>query len=403
MIFEDEFLSPEFFEDPYPYYRHLLQNAPVVWSERVRGWLVSTFEDVQAGLQDSAVFGSGGRIDEAAQALTVHAREENAIALDCLNAMMSFRDAPDHTRLRRLVSKAFTARRVAGFEPQVQAIVDELLDSWPRGEEFDLVESFSFPLPAMVICRMLGIPDDRLSDINRWADGIVHLLSAGVMTESAAAQASTVVSEATSYLNGLIETKRTDPGEDLLSALVVLEEDEEALSRAELIAMIIQLFFAGFETTEGLIGNALGVLLEQRDTFEGLSGNRDFAESTTEEALRFDNSIQRQTRVAREDVQVRDVLIPRGSYVFFLIGAANRDPRRFDRPDTFDPSRADLGNVAFGHGAHFCLGAPLARLETRIALQSVAERYPSLRIAARPTYGSLLAVRKPKRLMLEIG
>ena len=115
MIFEDEFLSPEFFEDPYPYYRHLLQNAPVVWSERVRGWLVSTFEDVQAGLQDSAVFGSGGRIDEAAQALTVHAREENAIALDCHNAMMSFRDDPDHTRLRRLVSKAFTARRVAGF------------------------------------------------------------------------------------------------------------------------------------------------------------------------------------------------------------------------------------------------------------------------------------------------
>jgi cytochrome P450 len=163
------------------------------------------------------------------------------------------------------------------------------------------------------------------------------------------------------------------------------------------------LFFAGFETTEGLIGNALSVLLEQADIFAQLAGNRDFAESTTEEALRFDNSIQRQTRVARADVYVQDVLIPQGSYVFFLIGAANRDPRRFDRPDIFDPSRADLGSVAFGHGAHFCLGAPLARLETRIALQSIAERYPDVQMAGKPTYGSLLAVRKPKSVMLRIG
>lgn len=403
IIFEDRFLSPEFFEDPYPYYRYLLDNDPVVWSDKVRGWLVSSFEDVQSGLQNSTVFGSGGRIDEAAQSLSEQAREENAVALDCLNAMMSFRDAPDHTRLRRLVSKAFTARRVAGFEPQIQKIVDELLDSWPRGQDFDLVETFSFPLPAMVICRMLGIPDERLGDINRWADGIVNLLSAGVMTETAARNASTVVTEASSYLSQLIDEKRSHPGDDLLSALVVLEEDEESLSRGELIAMIIQLFFAGFETTEGLIGNALSVLLAQADTFEELAGNRDFAEWTTEEALRFDNSIQRQTRVARADVYVQDVLIPQGSYVFFLIGAANRDPRRFDRPDVFDPSRADLGSVAFGHGAHFCLGAPLARLETRIALQSIAERYPGLQMAAKPTYGSLLAVRKPKSLMLHIG
>lgn len=396
-------MSRQFFENPYPYYQYLLNHAPVAWSEKVQGWLVSPFDDVQAGLQDSTAFGSGGRIDEAAQALSREAREANAPALACLNAMMSFRDAPDHTRLRRLVSKAFTARRVASFEPRIQEIVDELLDAWPAAGEFDLVTNFSFPLPAMVICRMLGIPDERLKDINRWADGIVQLLSAGVMTEHAAQGARTAVVEATTYLNGLIEEKRSAPGDDLLSALVVLEEEEEALSRDELIAMIIQLFFAGFETTEGLIGNALSILLAQPEDFKSLAGDQKFAELTTEEALRFDNSIQRQTRVAREDVSIQNVMIPSGSYVFFLIGAANRDPRRFDNPDSFNPLRGDLGNVSFGHGAHFCLGAPLARLETRIALQSIAERFPRLQLADRPTYGSLLAVRKPKSLMLRIG
>jgi len=403
IISEEDFLSRTFFENPYPYYQYLLDRAPVAWSEKVQGWLVSPFDDVQAGLQDSTAFGSGGRIDEAAQALSQEAREENAPALACLNAMMSFRDAPDHTRLRRLVSRAFTARRVASFEPRIQEIVDELLDAWPTSGEFDLVTNFSFPLPAMVICRMLGIPDDRLDDINRWADGIVQLLSAGVMTEHAAQGARAAVVEATNYLNGLIEEKRSAPGDDLLSALVVLEEEEEALSRDELIAMIIQLFFAGFETTEGLIGNALSILLAQPGDFRSLSGDQKFAELTTEEALRFDNSIQRQTRVAREDVLLQNVVIPKGSYVFFLIGAANRDPRRFDEPDSFNPLRGDLGNVAFGHGAHFCLGAPLARLETRIALQSIAERFPSLELANGPTYGSLLAVRKPTRLTLRIS
>lgn len=403
MISEEDFMTPEFFADPYPYYRYLLDSAPVAWSDKVQGWLVSPFEAVQAGLQDSVRFGSGGRIDEAARALSQEVRENNSIALSCLNAMMTFRDAPDHTRLRRLVSKAFTARRVAGFEPRIQEIVDELLDEWPRSGDFDLVQTFSFPLPAMVICRMLGIPDERLGDINRWAEGIVNLLSAGVMTETAARSARDVVIEATEYLNALIDEKRSQPSDDLLSALVVLEEEEDALTRDELIAMIIQLFFAGFETTEGLIGNALSVLLQQNETFCELAGNQEFAELATEEALRFDNSIHRQTRVAREDVLVQDVLIPSGSYVFFLIGAANRDPRKFNHPDIFDPRRKDLGSVAFGHGAHFCLGAPLARLETRIALQSIAERFPNLRRAGAPEYGSLLAVRKPKQMLLTVG
>lgn len=401
-ISEDSFLTPEFFRDPYPFYRLLSDHAPVTWSRKVHGWLVSPFENVQSGLGDSTTFGSGGRIDQAAKSLSAEARSENADALACLSAMMSFRDAPDHTRLRKLVSKAFTARRVASFEPQIEKIVNDLLDEWPSSGEFDLVRTFSFPLPAMVICRMLGIPDERLPDINRWADGIVSLLSAGVMTERAAQAANAAVVESTQYLTDLIDRKRIDPGDDLLSALVLFDGDEDALSRPELIAMIIQLFFAGFETTEGLIGNALNVLLQDPDRYRALAGDLDLAERTTEEALRFDNSIHRQTRIARNDVEIQGVRIPRGDYVFFMIGAANRDGRRFVEPDVFDPQRSDLGSVAFGHGVHFCLGAPLARLETRIALMAMAERFPELRLTDEPTYGALLAVRKPKSMVVRV-
>jgi cytochrome P450 len=399
---EKEFLTPGFFQNPYPFYEYLLAEAPVTWSDQLNGWLVSPFEDVQAGLQSPA-FRSGGRIDQAAKALAPEVREASADALACLNAMMSFRDAPDHTRLRRLVSRGFTARRVAALEPQIHELVNELLDEWPESGTFDLVKTFSFKLPAMVICRLLGIPMDRLDDINRWAEGIVNLLSAGVMTPQAAAQAQLMVVEASEYMNALIEEKRANPADDLLSALVVIEgEDDDALSRAELIAMVIQLFFAGFETTEGLIGNALNVLLRNKDVFAPLAGDQEYAELVTEEALRFDNSIHRQTRIAEEDTELQGVAIPKDSYVFFLIGAANRDPRRFENPNVFDPRRADLGSVAFGHGVHFCLGAPLARLETRIALQVIAERFPTLEPAGEPVFGELLAVRKPKHFMLQI-
>jgi len=398
-ISENDFLTPDFFHDPYPFYERLLAESPVVWSQKVNGWLVTPFDSVQQGLQ-STDFGAGGRIAQAASLLDPDVRVQNRAVFDCLEAMMSFRDAPDHTRLRRLVSKAFTARRIGSMQSDIETLVNDLLDQWPTDRQFDLIQMFSFKLPAMVISKLLGIPFSRLSDLNRWAEGIVNLLSAGVMTPEAARSANEAVIEASEYLESLIIEKEQHPTHDLLSDLIVIENEDGSFSREELIALVIQLFFAGFETTEGLIGNALNILLQQRESYSELVDDQSITEKLTEEVLRFDNSIQRQTRIARKNIEVNGVEISQGDYVFFLIGAANRDPRRFTTPNHFNSHRKDAGNVSFGHGPHFCLGAPLARLETQIALRNIANRFPELRLVGNTQYGNLLAVRKPKSLML---
>lgn len=401
-ISEESFLTPEFFENPYVFYEELLQKSPVAWSEKVNGWLVTPFDSVQQGLQ-SSTFGAGGRIAQAASLLEPDVRSENRAVFECLEAMMSFRDAPDHTRLRRLVSKAFTARRITGMQSDIEILVNDLLDEWPTEQPFDLVPTFSFKLPAMVISQLLGIPFEKLGDLNRWAEGIVNLLSAGIMTPEAAREANAAVIEASDYLEILIAEKESHPTQDLLSDLIAIESEGDSLSRAELIALVIQLFFAGFETTEGLIGNALNILLRKRESYRELTNDPESAEIITEEVLRFDNSIQRQTRTARSNIDINGIEIGEGDYVFFLIGAANRDPHRFAEPNEFNPHRNDAGNVSFGHGPHFCLGAPLARMESQIALRTIANRFPNLRIAGEPKYGNLLAVRKPKTLLLSVN
>ena len=394
---DEQFLTPEFFANPYPLYRRLLEEAPVAWSDKAHAWLVCRFAEVSSGLSDDRL-SSALRIPTLAQALSPVARDRNAVALDCMGRMMAFRDAPDHTRLRRIVSRAFTARRVAGLEVHIQEIVDDLVADLPSAEPFDLVPALTFPLPALVICRLLGIPDDRLQDVRRWSDSVVALLSSGAMTDEHADQARTAVEQADAYIRGLVDDRRTRPRDDLLTAIAQAGMADEGLTSDEITAMVILLFFAGFETTEGLIGNGVLAMMGDEELHRLVASDAEVATAVVEEVLRFDTSVHRQSRVALQDMCIDGVRIPAGDAVLLMIGAAGRDGRRFRNPDRFDPFRDDPGHVGFGHGAHFCLGAALARLETRIALTTLSQRVEPLRLAGDVIYGTLLAVRKPSTL-----
>lgn len=394
---DEQFLVPEFFANPYPLYSRLLDEAPVAWSDKAQAWLVCGFDEVSAGLSDPRL-SSGRRIPTLAKALTPTARERDALALDCVARMMAFRDPPAHTRLRRIVSRAFTARRVADLEGQIQELVDALVAQFPRDEAFDLVTALTFPLPALVICRLLGIPEQRLYDVRRWSDAVVALLSSAVMTDDHADHALAAVEEADAYIRSLVDDRRLHPRDDLLTAIALAGVEGDSLSADEITAMVILLFFAGFETTEGLIGNGVLALMADDDVREAMAIDPGLAPAVVEEVLRFDTSVHRQSRVAVDSLTIAGVEVAGGDPVLFMIGAAGRDPRRFRHPDRFDPYREDAGNVGFGHGIHFCLGAPLARLEARIALATLArDRYP-LRSSGPTTYGTLLAVRKPSAL-----
>ena len=393
---DSQFLTPQFFDDPYPLYQDLLARAPIAYSEKVQAWLVCPFTWVSSGLSDPR-FSSGARIPTLAEALSKAGRDRNQSALECLTRMMSFRDDPDHARLRRVVSRAFTPRRMAEVEVQVRQIVQDLIDDFPEHTPFDLVEFLSFPLPAMVICGLLGVPLQMLDEVRSWADAVVTLLSSATMSDDAADQARIAVHQADAYIRQAIFERSRQPGSDLLSTLA-LGEAEGTISADEVTAMVILLLFAGFETTEGLIGNAARILLADPEWSSKLKEKPELIPAFVEEVLRFDPSVHRQSRIATADVTIADIPIAKGSTVLFMIGASGWDTRRFSRPEVFDPERADAGNVGFGHGPHFCLGAPLARMETRLAIEALTLLNSRLIPAGPVEYGSLLAVRKPSRM-----
>jgi cytochrome P450 len=399
--FDRDLLSPAFLADPYPYYRQLREAQPVFWSERLQAWALTRYADVQAGLSDPRL-NSGGRIAAILGRLPDGGRGRFRPLLTHMTRMMSFSDPPDHTRLRKLIGQAFTPRMVRDLKPKIQAVVDELLDALAGQARVDVVGQFAFHLPAIVICELLGIPRADRALIKRWSDAVVGFVSAENVTEARAAHAQAGVAEATEYLVRLAGARRRAPQADLISALVAAEDAGDRLTADELVSMCVLLFFAGFETTEGLIGNGLLALLRHPQQMRRLRADPALIEAAVEEFLRYDSSVQRQSRVANEDFDLHGQTIRRGQYVLLFIGAANRDPARFPDPDRLDLARPDNKHVGFGHGIHFCVGGPLARVETQIAINSLLARLPNLRLAeAAPEYEELLALRKLKALWVE--
>lgn len=368
-------LSPDFIRDPYPYYHRLREKAPLYMTPL--GFRVATrYADVASILRDRR-FGKDfeGRIE----------RQRgpeiwNEPAVRGMRRFMLVLNPPDHTRLRGLVVKAFTARRVEEMRPRIESLVDELLDQIEPNGEADLIKDFAYPLPVNVICDMMGIPDEDRPLFLEGSRVSGRLLDPIPLSREEMDRANEGQHFITEYFRALFERRRREPTDDLTTHLVQAEEAGDRLSEEELTANVILLFNAGHETTVNLIGNGLLALFRNPDQLRRLRDDPGLMPSAIEELLRYDSSVQMTSRTAFEDVDVGGVTVAKGETVMTLLGAANRDPAVFTDPDRLDVARDEEKPLSFGGGIHYCLGAQLARIEGEVAVRKILERLPAMRI-----------------------
>ncbi|MFF2194745.1 cytochrome P450 [Streptomyces sp. NPDC058157] len=376
----------EFATDPYPAYAWLREHAPVhraTLPSGVEAWLVTRYADARQALADQRLSKNPAHHAEPA-----HAKGKTGIPGERKAELMTHLlniDPPDHTRLRRLVSKAFTPRRVAEFTPRVQELTDRLIDGFQDKGEADLIHEFAFPLPIYAICEMLGVPREDQDDFRDWAGMMIRH---GGGPRGGVARS---VKRMRTYLGELIHRKRDDLGNDLISDLIRASDHGDHLTEAEATAMAFILLFAGFETTVNLIGNGVHSLFMnpgQRARLQDslAAGETALLETGVEELLRYDGPVELATwRFATRPLTLGGQDIAAGDPVLVVLAAADRDPARFAEPDTLDLSRSDNQHLGYGHGIHYCLGAPLARLEGQTALATLLKRLPDLELAVPPT------------------
>jgi cytochrome P450 len=344
-------------------------NAPVYRAvgpvTRRAFWFITRYDDVMSVFRDE-------RMGREWRKLPEEVREQHHFpdqdAFEMVDRHLLNLDPPDHTRLRRLVSSAFTPKRMRDLDPRIRSITTELIDALDGREEFDLIQDFALPLPVTVIAELLGVP---IGDHDRFRDMVDRILRPEDLDQGIAAGL-----EMIQYVNEAIEARRADPGGDLLSALIHLEEEGDRLDHAELLSMVQLLLIAGHETTVNLIGNGMLELLSHPDQLDLLRSRPALVDGAIEEMLRFNGPVETSfPRFAYEDVEIDGVTIPCGDQVIPVLLAANRDPAHFEDPDRFDISRHPNKHIGFGFGIHYCLGAPLARLEARAALEALLSRF----------------------------
>ena len=368
-------LLPEFHADPYPFYKRLREKEPIHQSP-LGFWVLTRYEDCVAVLRDQRF----GR-EEFQQMLTaVYGDETEKPALP---RSMLFRDPPDHTRLRALVSKAFTPRMIETMREHIQEIVDRLLDRVQDAGRMDVIEDLAYPLPVTVICEMLGVPVDDHGSIRGWSAEIARSLDAiGLPSDEGIVERGRRSRRALAdYFRRLVPERRARPQNDLLSGLLAAEEQGDKLTPDEVIAMCLLLFIAGHETTVNLIGNGTLALLRHPEQLKKLRAEPSLIGNAVEELLRYDSPVQRTARITTTEVELAGQPLAKGTMVITALGAANRDPAQFADPDRLDVTRKDPRHISFGFGIHFCLGAPLARVEGQLALGTLLRRAPNLALA----------------------
>jgi pimeloyl-[acyl-carrier protein] synthase len=367
------------FDDPYPEYRRLRTERPV-HLDRAFGEMVFTrYADVVAGLKHPRV--SSGRVAEGGLPIPAFVRPLMAPVLRALSQQMLFSDPPDHTRLRGLANKAFTPRVVDGMRARIQQLADRLLDRLDASRPADLIADFAGPLPVYLIAEMLGVKQVPMRRFKAWSDDLALFIGGTTLPMPVVlARGARGMLQLRRCLRAAVRERRRNPEDNLLGELIRAEEQGDALTEDELVSNAVLLLVAGHETTTNLIGNGLLTLLRNPDQLRLLRDQPDLIERAVEEVLRYESPVQWTGRIAVEELEINEVRVPAGQRLAFGMGAANRDPVQFPLPDQFDIRRADNRHVAFSHGIHFCLGAALARLEGQIAIGTVIQRYPNLRL-----------------------
>ena len=377
--------------DPYPALRRLREQDPVHWSDRLGGWMLTRYDDIRRSLRDPRLSSDRMRpffshMPEAAQAELQYLGEHMAL-------WAVFNDPPDHTRLRGLMNKGFTSSAVAALRPRIAEIVNDLIDSLLETGEADFIHRFAYPLPACVIAAMLGVPREDVDLLKRWSDDLGSFVLTSRLSPDKYTRADAAIREMNAYFGDLLEARRKNPGEDVASAMLAAEERGDFLNRDELVAACVLLLFAGHETTTHLLGNGLLALLRNPGQMQALRGNDALAVGAVEEMLRWDGPSLAQVRVTADDYELGGKTMKKGDRVFQMLAAANRDPAVFADPDSFDIARPDNRHLTFGFGIHFCLGAPLARLEGQIAFPILLRRLEDVALAAPPDWSDSIVVR----------
>lgn len=375
-------------KDPYPLYARMRETDPVHRMRLLDAWVVTRYRDVDMVLRDHGRFSSA-----------LHQKAlipESARSVSMLNL-----DPPAHTRVRSLVSVAFTHSAVERLRPRIEVIADRLLDKVAGQDRIDLISAIAHPLPVMVMAEMLGIPTDDVEQFEAWSDDLAATVDP-FLTSSEERRANRARQELSEYFGRMLEARRHDPRDDIISALLAAREERDKLSPEELRGTLNLLLVAGNETTKNLIGNGMLALLKHSGQMRRLRAQPALMRAAVQEFLRFDAPVQIDSRTAVEDVELGDRLIRSGTKILTVIGAANRDPAVFENPDALDICRERRPHLSFGRGIHYCLGASLAELEAEIAFTSILERYPAIQLVADPPQVRNTVLRGVKELWVGV-
>jgi cytochrome P450 len=398
-IFSDDIL-----QDPYPTYARLHEEGPLHYLDAGGQWGVwSIFSHAECSSIAKDPRLSAKRAKQMLLPLPISRQAEFSELARMLGLWLIFMDPPEHTRLRKLLNKGFSAPAVEGLRPQVEAIVDQMLKPLQRGSEVELMREFANPMPVRIILEMLGIPQELRDTFVEWSRAIAVFRGNPNRTVEEAKAAQDALVELTEFFRKTVAERRRNKGNDLISLLIDIEEEGEVLTEEELYAQCIALLFAGHETTRNLIGNGMYTLLRNPQQAAELREKPELIRSAVEEILRFESPVQFTARVLKEDIEVCGQQIRKGWTVLCMLGAANRDPKQFKDPNQLDLKRLNNQHLAFSAGLHFCIGAQLARLEGQVALLNLVQRFPDMKLTGpRPEWASTFGFRGLKSLSVTL-